>query len=348
LRTRNLAVHLDGGSAGAHALLFVDFEHLGISRLTAGGQTFLFRHLQTDAVNPISWGTVFDALANQFSNSTLSPSSESLIRTLINQPSSNDLLLFSRPAAAADIQLTKQVLTDNGVEMVIDELQVEIVFESAQSSAVAPELDVTVTDDLQPIITLNRADLNGRQDGQGDFRRIFSVNTPVTLQAPTQFGEALFDRWLVNGQPRNAGDSVLALTVAFNTRVEARYVANATSTASSTASSSEPQLASAPESPTAQALSASASRPATATAAAAAETTMKLTPILTTHGYVSFAFPTLAGVRYLVEVTPIIDQPQWTRLETVLGTGELMQFTDSASHPTGFYRVKVEEGVSQQ
>ena len=63
----------DVGGIGSFALMFLDYQHLGISRLNSGGQTFLFRHYQTEAVNPITWNTVFDGVANGFSNSQLSP-----------------------------------------------------------------------------------------------------------------------------------------------------------------------------------------------------------------------------------------------------------------------------------
>ena len=42
------------------------------------------RHQQNGAVNPITWGTVYDGVADQVSNSELSPSSQSLVRALLN------------------------------------------------------------------------------------------------------------------------------------------------------------------------------------------------------------------------------------------------------------------------
>ena len=50
-----------GGPIGSLALVRVNFEHMGISRLTSGGRTFLFRHYQTEQVNPIVWNAIFDA-----------------------------------------------------------------------------------------------------------------------------------------------------------------------------------------------------------------------------------------------------------------------------------------------
>ena len=39
LRTRGATAHPVGGSIGSFALMYLDFEHRGISRITSGGQT---------------------------------------------------------------------------------------------------------------------------------------------------------------------------------------------------------------------------------------------------------------------------------------------------------------------
>ncbi|HXJ74010.1 MAG TPA: hypothetical protein VNM37_14210, partial [Candidatus Dormibacteraeota bacterium] len=100
LRTRTLAAH-PVGPVGSLGLVRVNFAHRGISRLTSGGRTFLFRHYQTEAVNPIVWNAVFDAVSGQLANSTLSAAQQSLISVLLAQqpvPITN-LIFFSQPAA---------------------------------------------------------------------------------------------------------------------------------------------------------------------------------------------------------------------------------------------------------
>ncbi len=224
LRTSRLDVRPVGGSIGGVALCFVDFEHQGISRLTRGGQSFLFRHYQTEAVNPITWNAQFDGIAQAVTHSVPSPAGESLIRTLINQPNDDKLLLYSRPSADADILITKTVSTDNGINLVIDALSVQVQYEFFNTTSTRPELTVNVLDDLQPVIIVSQTDLNGRRDGQGDFRRVYASGAPVTLQAPARYGGRAFDRWLVNHQPRAAGAVSLTLTMTAPTLVEARYV----------------------------------------------------------------------------------------------------------------------------
>src|SRR5204863_8459533 len=109
---------------------------------------------QTEAVNPITWNTVFDGVANNFSNSELSPAAQSLLSVLLDQPTSDHLLLFSYPAADADILIHKEVQTDNGIDLAIDSLVIEVQYEFAAANSARPQLDVVVADDLEPIIAV--------------------------------------------------------------------------------------------------------------------------------------------------------------------------------------------------
>jgi hypothetical protein len=225
LRTITLAAHPVGGPVGSLGLVRVNFEHMGVSRLTSGGRTFLFRHYQTESVNPIVWNVIFDAVANRTVNSTLSAAQQSLISVLLAQqpvPVTN-LVFFSQPAVDADILLTKDVSTDNGTDFQIDELHFEIQYDFNPTSANMRQLDVKVADNLEPVIVVGQIDLNGRQDGQGDFSRVFSPFSLVTLQAPPTYGEFVFDRWVVNALPQTAQVPVTAIFLTDNTVVEARY-----------------------------------------------------------------------------------------------------------------------------
>src|SRR5256885_12914478 len=110
LRTRALTP-TPTGPIGSLASVRVNFEHLGVSRLTSGGRTFLFRHYQTESVNPIVWNAIYDAHTGQTVNSTLTAAQQSLIGVLLAQqpvPATN-VVFYSQPAANADILLTKSV-----------------------------------------------------------------------------------------------------------------------------------------------------------------------------------------------------------------------------------------------
>jgi hypothetical protein len=85
------------------------------------------------------------------------------------------------------------------------------------------ELDVRVTGDLAPVVALSQSDINSRRDGQGDFSRIFPSFTLVTLQAPSTYGQFVFDRWIVNDQPQTTQVPAVAVFLSVNAHVEARY-----------------------------------------------------------------------------------------------------------------------------
>jgi len=223
LRTRTLAV-TPTGPVGSLALVRVNYEHAGISRLTTGGRTFLFRHYQTESVNPITWNAIYDAHTGQTVNSTLSAAQQSLISVLLAlQPVPvTNLLFFSQPAANAEILLTKDVSSDNGTGFVIDDLLFEIQYDFNATSGNQRELNVRVSGDLAPVIVLSPADINSRADGIGDFSRIYPSFTVVTLQAPATYGQHIFDKWMLNNQPYSTFP-VAAVVLSGNAQVEARY-----------------------------------------------------------------------------------------------------------------------------
>ena len=225
LRARDISVSPAGGEMGTHALTLLNFEHLGESRLTSAGRTLLFRHYQTETVNPIAWNAVYDGLLDSLSNSVLSPAAQSLIAVLLDMEPTTDssLLLYSRPAAWADILITKEVQTDNGIDMVIDDLHIEVQFDFYNTSGNQRELAVEVTDDLAPVILVSHLDLNGRRDGQGDFTRVFSPFSQVTLEAPPSYGQFVFDGWVINGQPVSSSATTVLVNLTSGTKAQARF-----------------------------------------------------------------------------------------------------------------------------
>lgn len=223
LRVAGIRAHPVGGPLGQDAVLFLDFNHLGESRLSRNGQNFRFRHYQSATVSPIAWNAVFDAVHNTTNNSVLSASSGSLLRALLSQPTDANMLLFSRPAADADLLIRREVLSDTGLDLALDQLTIELEYEYANQNPAHRTLDVTVNDDLQPVISLNQPDAAGRRDGQGDFRRVYPANISLTLQAPVTYGGRPFDRWVINNVPRPAGSNSATFTLTTGTSAEARY-----------------------------------------------------------------------------------------------------------------------------
>jgi hypothetical protein len=134
-----------------------------------------------------------------------------------------EIVYHSQPAAHADIVLTKDVSSDNGTDYVIDDLLFEIQYDFTPTSGNLRELNVRVMDSLSPVIAVSQSDINSRQDGAGDFSRVFPSFTLVTLQAPPAYGRFVFDRWMVNNQPQTTHMPAVAVFLSGSTQVEARY-----------------------------------------------------------------------------------------------------------------------------
>ena len=197
LRTQDITVRPVGGEYGATAILRLRFEHSGASWLTARGEVYRFEHYRTGADNPISWKTVYDGITGTWDETTLSEASASLLRLLLDLEglSSEDLVLYSRPAAWADLTIHKEVTTDNGTDMLIDALRLEVEYDYFEKRTDRVELAVEVPGSLLPNILVDVVDGNGRQDGRGDFHRVYTRNQLVTLNAQERYGLSTFERW---------------------------------------------------------------------------------------------------------------------------------------------------------
>jgi len=301
LRVTDIRVRPVGGPIGLDAAVFLDFNHLGESQVSRGGSNFVFRHYQTRTVSPISWNAVLDVPNRATNNSVLSVAAQSLLRLLLGNRPDEDMLLFSRPAADAEILIRREVITDNGIDLAIEHLVFEVEYEFAQQSLNQRTLDVEVTDDLQPVIVVSVPDASGRRDGQGDFRRVYPPNTTLTLQAPAIYGGHPFDRWVINNVLRPAGSNSVTFPLTTGTKAEARYGNNPTAI------------------------------PA---------------PILTllppTPDAVGFRFSTVLGQNYVIERKLTLDDPAWTLVDALPGTGGLLQFTRPTTNGSSFFRLRVE------
>ena len=176
-------------------------------------------------MNPIVWNAVFDANTGQTVNSTLSAAQQSLIGVLLAQqpvPVTN-LLYFSQPAADAEILVTKDVSTDNSTDFISRISFSRYEYDFSPTSDNLRELNVRVSDDLKPVIVVSQQDINSRQDGLGDFNRVFPTSAKVTLEAPPTYGRFVFDQWLVNNQPQTTTNSAVSVFLSADSKVEARY-----------------------------------------------------------------------------------------------------------------------------
>ncbi len=195
LATKDLTVRKTG-QVGGTATLRLQFEHSGFSRIRSEGHGYLFTHYRTQRANPIVWSTVYSALTERWTETTISAAEESLLRALIESTGAgSDLLLYSRPGALAEIVITKEVTADTSVTLDVEDLVLELVYDYSTRSRFFHDLSVEVSDGLKPLITLSEIDLDGRTDGRGDFLRGYQGATPVRLEAPASYGAWKFKHW---------------------------------------------------------------------------------------------------------------------------------------------------------
>jgi hypothetical protein len=196
LKVKTLDVHMEGGDPGDWAYLDIYMDHAGLSKLVRDGEVYQFRHYNPLTENPITWGARYDGIDHTIDSIEPSAASESLLRSLIDLDD-EELLIYSRPAAWADITLTKNVETQTGIDMVIDSLRLEATYDFMKTQDKV-KMQVLVSEDgMMPYFIVDTEDLNGRQDGRGNFFRTYTKNpnAKVTVKAPAAYGMWQFEKW---------------------------------------------------------------------------------------------------------------------------------------------------------
>ncbi|MEZ5275194.1 MAG: hypothetical protein R3F07_02290 [Opitutaceae bacterium] len=180
------------------------FQHSGVSSLQKEGETYLFRHYNEETRNKIEWGTRFDPFDGMLDPIILDPAEESLLKSLLStgskSTSTENLLLYSRPAAKADLILTKQTNSRFGADTRITRMRVELVYSFSRTNDQIKKLKIVGDEEgAQPLVKVSKEDLNQRQNGEGSFERSYDIGSTVTLEAPAKIGQYVFDGWKGTG-----------------------------------------------------------------------------------------------------------------------------------------------------
>lgn len=80
-------------------------EHSGISNLKKDSAVHQFRHYNQETSTPIVWETRYFPFNHGISNLQISAASDSLLRSLLSGDAVSDMLLYSRPAAWANLRM---------------------------------------------------------------------------------------------------------------------------------------------------------------------------------------------------------------------------------------------------
>ena len=201
-----------GGGYGPTAYIDLEIEHAGISNLKQDAKVYRFRHYNRLTENPIVWGGRYDPVDALVDPIRPSDASDSLLRSLLSGDAVSDMLLYSRPSAWADLNISRSYFDSSGREIRINAVRLEMVYDftprdaglghrtlEVLTSSVAPmEGGGTeiVDEGLLPFFTVGSADLNNRQNARGAFQRVYPSGTgPLTLSAPSTYGQLQFHQW---------------------------------------------------------------------------------------------------------------------------------------------------------
>lgn len=183
------------GNVGYSAYMDLDLKHNGISRFRKNGEIYWFNHISKSTVNPHTWGIRYDAISNETTTIEPSYAMQSLLYSLLGG-NSNNMMLFSRPAAWSDIVMSKRITTTGNANIVIDSLVLRLQYDFTRRPDGIRNIDIATNNDLLPYITCSETDRNGRSNGKGSFHRSFNRSSgTVTFTAKEKHGTYHFVNW---------------------------------------------------------------------------------------------------------------------------------------------------------
>lgn len=194
------------------------FRHSGVSRLRRDGEEYLFRHHNESTRTKLEWSTRFDPYDGTLDPVRPAAADQSLLKALLStassSPSTEDLLMYSRPAANAEFTVAREVSSRGGADFVITSMRIEVRYDFTRASDKVTTLAVgTAAGGVQTRVSVGAVDRNGRGAGDGAFVRSYDVGTVVSVTAEAQIGQFVFDRWEGEGvSDPNAVSTTVALS----------------------------------------------------------------------------------------------------------------------------------------
>jgi hypothetical protein len=248
----------EDGIEGDPAYVDVRIKHPGESKLKSNGNIYLFRNSEGGNSPSIEWGCRYDLkdaddpIDKGIEAIRPSAASESLLRSLLVEGNAtSNMMLYSLPAVWANLEISKNSVNriQNGSGVVVHDniriqsLRLELKYNFVRKKQNLVELQVGVVQavqqngnwidtpsSFQPCCTLSRKDANGRQEGRGQFLRIYprTLSGTVVLSAQPVYENWIFHSWVdQGGQPLSTPSpqsTELTLPLNADASVFARYV----------------------------------------------------------------------------------------------------------------------------
>jgi len=209
----NVAVDINvvvTGNCGTNPKVVLTMHHPSVSKLQWKDNIYLFRHLAEDTKAPLGeqWTVDYYPLTGGLYQSRPSPAGETLLCTLLSEAQCPHGMIYSRPGLWADIVITKENYPDSpACRMDIEKLRLLVEYDyffkqgDLQTLRVATEPNIPPglsTYELLPYFLVDTADESGREDGIGDFYRIYDwwLTPDVYVTAPKIYGNWRFEKWI--------------------------------------------------------------------------------------------------------------------------------------------------------
>jgi hypothetical protein len=202
---------------GSTANIDVKFEYPNESYIKSKGKVYYFNNYNLNTTSPLIWNTRYDKNNNGvLIDSKPSEATSSFLQSLLTNQgipvNSNNLLMYSRPSAGAELLMSSSYYNSNGTGgLYIDSLLIEVEYDYNTKPTNISYLDIqAVPEWIVPQYLVSKADNNTMQDGQGDMIRSFSTSTSniVKVKTDSKIGGYRFERWLDKfGRPILDADS---------------------------------------------------------------------------------------------------------------------------------------------
>ena len=205
----------------------IEFQHAGESILNRNGESYLFRHYNEETLEKIEWSTRFFPSQDDLYPIRPAASDQSLLKALLTtetkSPSTDDLLLYSRPAARADLAVNLHVNALTGSGLQIRKMWVELTYDFTRKDPAIKTLRIAdAQNNLRPPVRIEPVDLLNRKDGETVIERSYDIGTTITIEVPEVFGHYRFAYWDGVG-PIDADDRVSQFKLAENSTVRPVY-----------------------------------------------------------------------------------------------------------------------------
>jgi hypothetical protein len=169
-------------------------KHIGFTQYNKDAMEYY----NANKMSPLGWAEKYFFDDGEMITIERSLASQSLIRHILDQESDDDLLIFTRPAANAEVKILSELYTGEQTNMNyrIDSLTLSVRIDYQEASGFSNIL-VNSSRGMMPLIRCSTPDITGKGYGWGNFTRSYSQSTGlVTFIAPETYGIYAFDKWL--------------------------------------------------------------------------------------------------------------------------------------------------------